>query len=91
MNGDIQKTFTCYLMKHRESKVDRIKQPKAIRALVEIEAGKNYSPPAITSVIKEYATSKLGLGECAHELKRKEVSNIKYKVRGPTESDLLGN
>ncbi|CAB4478938.1 unnamed protein product [Rhizophagus irregularis] len=37
-----------------------IKQPKAIRSLVEIEAAKNYSPPAITSAIKEYVTLELG-------------------------------
>ncbi|RGB22033.1 hypothetical protein C1646_776772 [Rhizophagus diaphanus] len=124
MNGDIQKTFTCHLIKHCESSTrqkenipnekcqitktrpsgicsamirviwiasSNIVQPKAIRALVELEAGKNYSPPAIISAIKEYAMSKLDLGECARELKRKEVLNIKYKVRGPTESDLLGN
>ncbi|GBB87598.1 hypothetical protein RclHR1_14070005 [Rhizophagus clarus] len=76
---------------HSLLEVNRIKRPKAIRALVEIEASKNYSPPAITSAIKEYAISKLGLGECARELKRKKVANIKYKVCEPTESDLLGN
>ncbi|RGB34727.1 hypothetical protein C1646_760162 [Rhizophagus diaphanus] len=79
------------IIKTWPSEVDRIKWPKAIRALVEIEVGKNYSPLAITSAIKEYATSKLGLGKYARELKRKEMSNIKYKVREPTESDLLGN
>ncbi|PKY48699.1 hypothetical protein RhiirA4_464361 [Rhizophagus irregularis] len=71
--------------------VDRIKRPKAIRSLVEIEAAKNYSPPAITSAVKEYATLELGLGECARELKRKEVANIKYKIREPTETHLIGN
>jgi len=34
---------------------------------------------------------KLGLGECAHELKRKEVANIKYKVRGPMDTHLIRN
>ncbi len=76
---------------HSLSEVDRIKQPKVIRDLVEIEAAKNYSPPAITSAIKEYATLKLGLGECVRELKRQEVTNIKYKVRGPAETHLVGN
>ncbi|GBC05977.1 hypothetical protein RclHR1_06530017 [Rhizophagus clarus] len=68
-----------------------IKQSKAIRSLVEIEAAKNYSPPAITSAVKEYVTLELGLGECACELRRKEVANIKYKVRGPTEAHLIRN
>ena len=76
---------------HTLLEVDRIKRPKAIRRLVEIEAVKNYSPPAITSAVKEYATLKLGLGECARELNRKEVTNIKYKIRGPMESHLVGN
>ena len=38
---------------HSLLEVDRMKQPKVIRDLVEIEAIKNYSPPAITSSIKE--------------------------------------
>jgi hypothetical protein len=76
---------------HSLLEIDRIKRPKAIRSLVEIEAAKNYSPPAITSAVKEYATVELGLGECARELKRKEVANIKYKVRGPAETHLIGH
>ncbi|CAG8657282.1 10345_t:CDS:2 [Rhizophagus irregularis] len=71
---------------HSLSEVDRLKQPKVIRSLVEIEAAKNYPPPAITSAVKEYATLELDFGECARELKRKEVTNIKYKIRGPTET-----
>ena len=71
---------------HSLLEIDRIKRPKVVRDLVENEAIKNYSPPAITSAIKEYATEKLGLGECVRELKRKEVTNIKYKVRDPMES-----
>ncbi|GBB88725.1 hypothetical protein RclHR1_01530013 [Rhizophagus clarus] len=59
--------------------------------LVEIEAAKNYSPSAITSAIKKYVTLELGLGECMCKLRRKEVANIKYKVRGPTETHLIGN
>lgn len=76
---------------HTLLEVDRIKRPRAIRRLVETEAVKNYSPPAITSAVKEYATLKLGLGECVRELNRKEVTNIKYKIRGPMESHLVGN
>ena len=76
---------------HSLLEIDRVKQPEVIRNLVEIEAAKNYSPPAITSAIKKYATLELGLGKCARELKRKEVTNIKYKVRGPMETCLIGN
>jgi hypothetical protein len=71
--------------------VDRIKHPQAIQTLVEKEAVKNYLPPAITAAIKEYATIELGLGASAQELKCKEVTNIKYKVRGPMEVHLVGN
>ncbi|PKY32489.1 hypothetical protein RhiirB3_450700 [Rhizophagus irregularis] len=76
---------------HSLSEIDRLKRPKAIRSLVEIEAAKNYSAPTITSAVKEHATLELGLGEPARELKRKEVANIKYKVRGPAETYLIGN
>src|SRR6266516_6658528 len=75
---------------HSLLEIDRIKRPQAIRALVEKEAAKNYSPPAITSAVKEYATTELGLGASAQELKRKEVANIQYKVRGHTEANLIG-
>ncbi|POG67678.1 hypothetical protein GLOIN_2v1481403 [Rhizophagus irregularis DAOM 181602=DAOM 197198] len=76
---------------HSLSEVDRLKWPKVIRSLVEIEAAKNYPPPAITSAVKEYVTLELDLGEYARELKRKEVMNIKYKIRGPTETRFIGN
>ncbi|RGB40502.1 hypothetical protein C1646_753225 [Rhizophagus diaphanus] len=62
-----------------------------VESLVEIEVAKNYPPPAITSAVKEYAMLELDLGECIRELKRKEVTNIKYKIRGPTETRLIGN
>ncbi len=45
------------------------------------EAVKNYPSSAITSAIKEYAT-KLGLDASVQELGRKEMANIKYKIRG---------
>ena len=73
---------------HSLLEIDRIKRPQAIRTLVEKEAVKNYSPPAITSAVKEYATTELGLGQ---ELKRKEVANIQYKVHGLTNSHLIGS
>ncbi|PKC52990.1 hypothetical protein RhiirA1_480252 [Rhizophagus irregularis] len=47
---------------HSLSEVDRLKWPKVIRSLVEIEVAKNYPPPAITSAVKEYATLELDLG-----------------------------
>ena len=55
---------------------------------MEKEAVKNYPPLAITSAVKEYAT-KLGLGASVQELRRKEVANIKYKVRGSLETHLI--
>jgi len=67
---------------------DRIKRSQAVRDLVEKEAVKNYPPPAITSAIKEY-TTKLGLDASVQELRRKEVANIKYKVRGLLEVHLM--
>ncbi|RHZ47087.1 hypothetical protein Glove_593g45 [Diversispora epigaea] len=76
---------------HSLIEVDRIKRSKTVRSLVEKEAVKNYSPPAITAAIKEYATVKLDLGKCVRKLKCKEVTNIKYKVRGPMEVHLIGN
>ncbi|RHZ89716.1 hypothetical protein Glove_12g29 [Diversispora epigaea] len=54
------------------------------------ESDKNYSPPAITVAVKEYAT-KLGLGKSVFELSRKEVTNVKYKICGPLEAHLLCN
>ena len=70
--------------------IDRIKHPQAIRTLVKKEAAKNYLPPAITSAVKEYATNELGLSASVQELKQKEVANIQYKIRGLTESHLIG-
>ena len=76
---------------HSLLKSDRIKRSQAIRVLVEKEAVKNYSPPVITAAIKEYATTKLDLGTSVQELSRKEVTNIKYKVRRPMEAHLIGD
>ena len=71
---------------HSLLELDRLKCSQAIRTLVE-KAEKNYSPLAITSAVKEYAT-KLGLGANVRELNRK-VANVKYKVRGPLEAHLI--
>ena len=76
---------------HSLPETDKIKRSQAVRTLVEKEAIKNYSPPAITAAVKEYATTKLGLGASVKELKRKEVTNIKYKIRGPMEAHLIGD
>ncbi|PKY39722.1 hypothetical protein RhiirA4_440230 [Rhizophagus irregularis] len=67
---------------------DKIKRSQAVRTLVEKEAVKNYSPPSNTAAVKEYSIG-LGLGASARELNRKEVTNIKYKVRGPMEAHLF--
>src|SRR6266496_6063579 len=69
---------------------DRIKCSQAVRTLVKKEVVKNYSPPSITAAVKEYAI-KLSLGTSVSKLKRKEVSNIKYKVCGPMEAHLFCN
>jgi hypothetical protein len=70
---------------------DRVKRSQAVRVLVENEANKNYSAPSITAAVKEYATETLGLGSSVCDLKRKEVANIKYKIRGPMEAHLIGS
>ncbi|CAB4388177.1 unnamed protein product [Rhizophagus irregularis] len=70
---------------------DRIKRPQVIRTLVEKEAIKNYTPPAIASAVREYATKELGLGTSVSELKCQEVANIKYKIRGPMEKIFIGD
>ncbi|PKK57546.1 hypothetical protein RhiirC2_791117 [Rhizophagus irregularis] len=44
---------------HSLSEIDRLKWPKAIRSLVEIEAAKNYLALKITSAVKEYAILEL--------------------------------
>lgn len=75
---------------HELRESDRVKRPQAVRVLVENEASKNYSSPAITAAIKEYATDKLGLGSSVYDLRRKEVANIKFKIRGPMETHLIG-
>ena len=67
---------------------NRLKRSQAVQILVKKEAEKNYSPPAITSAVKEYAT-KLGLSANVRELNRKEVANIKYKVCEPLEAHLI--
>ncbi|CAB4399408.1 unnamed protein product [Rhizophagus irregularis] len=53
------------------------------------EAVKNYRPPEIVSAVKEYATDKLDLGESVKELRRKEVTNIKYKIHGSLDAHLI--
>ncbi|CAG8778801.1 23807_t:CDS:2 [Gigaspora margarita] len=78
---------TCALQKS-ESEV--LKRSNAVRKLVEEEAVKNYSPPTIVSMIKNYATKKLDLGASVKELKQKEVSNIKQKVSEAQKNNRFG-
>ena len=70
---------------------DRLKRSEAVRTLVIQEAVKNYPPAAIVKAVKEYANNELQLGESIKDLKRREVANIKYKLRGPMETHLVGN
>jgi hypothetical protein len=70
---------------------EKLKLSKVVRELVMQEAVKNYRPPEIVSAVKEIATEKLDLGECVKELRRKEVTNIKYKIRGPLDTHLVGD
>lgn len=57
----------------------------------EEEAVKSYPPVAIVDAVKEHADT-LSLGSSVQDLilRRKEVANIKYKVRGPMETHLIG-
>ncbi|CAB5190677.1 unnamed protein product [Rhizophagus irregularis] len=70
---------------------EKLKRSEVVRELVMQEAVKNYRPPEIISAVKEIATKTLNLGECVKELRRKEVTNIKYKVRGPLDTHLVGD
>ncbi|RHZ68376.1 hypothetical protein Glove_295g15 [Diversispora epigaea] len=55
----------------------------------KIQAIKNYRPPAILNAVKEYASEKMDLGTNIKELRLKEVTNIKYKVRGAFDAHLI--
>ncbi|RHZ82220.1 hypothetical protein Glove_110g102 [Diversispora epigaea] len=70
---------------------DKVKRPQAIRNLVEQEAIKNYRPPAILNAVKEYAAETMDLKSSVKELRLKEVTNIKYKVRGTLDVHLIGS
>ena len=76
---------------HSIEESEKLKRSQAIRDLVVQEAIKNYRPPEIVSAVKEYATNELDLGESVKELRSKEVTNIKYKVRGSLGAHLIGN
>ncbi|EXX77321.1 hypothetical protein RirG_010920 [Rhizophagus irregularis DAOM 197198w] len=67
---------------HTLEESEKLKRSQTVQNLVMQEAIKNYRPPEIVNAVKEYATEKLDLGESVKELRRKEVTNIKYKVRG---------
>lgn len=75
---------------HPLKESDRLKRSEVIRTLVEEEAVKSYPPVAIVDAVKEHANT-LSLGSSVQDLKRREVANIKYKVRGPMETHLVGS
>ena len=70
---------------------EKLKRSEIVRVLVEQEALKNYRPPAIVSAVKEYASENLDLGASIKELRRIEVTNIKYKVRGSLDAHLISD
>ncbi|RHZ86162.1 hypothetical protein Glove_54g84 [Diversispora epigaea] len=70
---------------------DQLKHSEAVRTLVIQETIKNYPPAAIVKAIKEYANNELQLSKSIKDLKRREVANIKYKLKGPMETHLVGN
>ncbi|RIA87047.1 hypothetical protein C1645_828338 [Glomus cerebriforme] len=70
---------------------EKLKYTKVIRELVIQKAVKNYHLPEIISAVKEIATEKLDLNECVKELRQKEVTNIKYKIREPLDTYLVDN
>ena len=76
---------------HSLEESEKLKRSNAVRDLIIQEALKNYRPPEILSAVKEYATDNLDLGESVKELRRMEVTNIKYKVRGSLDAHLIGN
>src|SRR2546421_8318119 len=76
---------------HHLKESDRLKRSEAIRTLVKQEAIKSYPPVAIVDAVKDLASDKLSLGNSVQELKRKEVANIKYQLRGPMEIHLVGS
>ena len=66
---------------HTLEESERFKHSQVVRNLVEQKAIKNYLPSAIVFAVKEFATEKLDLDSSVKELKRREVINIKNKVR----------
>ena len=70
---------------------DIIKRSEAVRTLIKQEATKNYPSTAIVSAIKEYATNELDLGNSVQDLKWREVANIRYKLRGSIQAQLVGS
>ncbi|RHZ80532.1 hypothetical protein Glove_134g106 [Diversispora epigaea] len=65
--------------------------PNHTHILIEImqEVIKNYSPMAIVKAVKEHANNELDFGKSVKDLKRKEVTNIKYKLRNSLETYLV--
>ena len=59
--------------------------------MIEQEAKKNYPSPTIVNAGKEYGTDSISLDSTVQELKLKQVVNIKHKVRGAMETNLIGS
>ncbi|CAG8616190.1 6005_t:CDS:2, partial [Scutellospora calospora] len=55
---------------------DKLKYSQAVRVLVEKEAVKNYSIPAIVNAVKEYASKKLDLSTSVKKLNNKNSINV---------------
>lgn len=68
---------------HSIDESDRIKRPQIIRDLVAREACKPNAPPAIVKTVVEQAMQRFGMNSGIQYLDRKEVANIKLKVKGP--------
>ncbi|RGB33659.1 hypothetical protein C1646_761498 [Rhizophagus diaphanus] len=77
----------CQIIKIGPSELCHVK----IKVECEKISSKKLFPPAITATVKEYAIIELDLGASAQELKRKKVTNIKYKVCGPMEVHFIDN
>ncbi|RUS31087.1 hypothetical protein BC938DRAFT_478487 [Jimgerdemannia flammicorona] len=69
---------------HSLDESDRVKRPKILRDLVAEEAAKAMpgKPPAILETVQEIASRRFGAHVGEQYLQRKEVANIRLKVRG---------
>jgi len=68
---------------------DRLKRSQTIKTLIEQEASKPYTSPAIAITVKELAKN-LGISSSAKNVVTKDVANIKQKIRKPENTGLIG-